>query len=143
MRVHKFKIDVTNLKDDHINRNVEMAFKDLLGNPDDFMAYTFADDNDVLTMYLYTDDNDISSEIYDILIDNRLIISCVEITNEVKRNYKNFPEIDSTEGPNFKLLKKFLDSNFCDDFALDYISENGFDNFKTDIAEKFFPNYLK
>jgi hypothetical protein len=143
-KVYKFTIDVAKLNaSETLSCSVDKAFKDVLVDVDKYIGYTDMFDNDSkVTMYFYNGgDDSIMSEFYDVLLDYRLIIDMVDITSDIKLDYSQFPDIDDVVKPNYNLLRKFLKSEFDNDFILDYISKNGESKFKNEILEKFFPNF--
>lgn len=143
-KVYKFTIDVSKLNaDEALSCSVDKAFSNVLGDINKYVGYTDMFDNDSkVIMYFYNGgDDSIMSDFYDVLLDYRLIIDMVDITNDIKLDYSQFPEIDDVVKPNYDLLRKFLKSEFDDDFILDYISKNGESKFKDKILEKFFPNF--
>jgi hypothetical protein len=142
-KVYKFTIDVSRLNADEAYSNlVDKAFNNVLGDVNKYIGYAGTEDESKITMYFYNGGDDcIMPSFYDVLLDYRLIIDMVDITDSVKLDYSQFSEIDDVTKPNYDLLRKFLKSEFDDDFILDYISKNGEVKFKDEILEKFFPTF--
>ena len=141
MRVYKFTIDVSTLSDPKVYENVDNAFKSLLGDVNQFVGYAETDDSSKMIMYFYSDGDKTMSGLYDILLDYRLLIDVKDITEDMKLDYTQFKGIDDVTNHNYDLLRKFINSEFSDDFILDYVAKNGKDRLKTEILEKFFPNF--